>query len=325
MADKSHLKIGVLACGRYVHSKTIWGPIIHPTGAASPGSLGTGVTHLALTHAWDVDRAQAEAYAAAFPGLQLVDRYDDMVGKVDGIILDDFDSAFHFHELARPYLEAGIPIFINRPLALNLTHARSLLDLAERHGTPVMSASSFEHAPEIVQLQAQVRSIGPLSGYVAANSMSDYPTHGIHGLFMAYAAVGGGIRSVAYQTPDWKNPNGVVVIEHHAHPGGQPFYGCVQQISGTWGWVRVFGQQTCEQTVSSGPYFWVALVIAMQRFFETRQMPQTYEQLYEKTQLFLAGFKSHLEHGGAPVRLADLGDWTAPLLNPDPYPAGFFA
>ena len=324
MAENPLLRIGVLACGRYVHSKAIWGSIIHPSAGAGPGSLGTQVTRMALTHAWDIDPTQAEAYAQAFPGIELVEHYGDMVGKVDGIILDDFDSCLHFHELARPYLEAGIPIFINRPLALNLGHARAILDLAQRHGTPVMSGSSFEYAPEIVQFKAQVAAAEPLCGYVAANSMSDYPTHGVHGLFLAYAAVGGGIRSVSYQTPDWNTPNGVVVIEHEARPGGRPFYGCVQQIGGTWGWVKVFGQHSCEQTVGSGPYFWVALVIAMQRFFESRQMPQTYEQLYEKTQLFLAGFKSHIEHGGAPVRLDEVGDWTAPLLNPDPYPAGFF-
>lgn len=38
----------------------------------------------------------------------------------------------------------------------------------------------------------------------------------------------------------------------------------------------------------------------------------------------VAAFKSHVECGGAPVALDEIGDWTAPLLNPDPYPEGFF-
>jgi len=53
-------------------------------------------------------------------------------------------------------------------------------------------------------------------------------------------------------------------------------------------------------------------------------MPEPYEAIYEKTQMFLAAFKSHIEHGGAPVALEDIGDWQAPLLNPDPYPDGYF-
>ncbi len=58
--------------------------------------------------------------------------------------------------------------------------------------------------------------------------------------------------------------------------------------------------------------------------FETREMPRPYEVIMEKTKLFLAGFKSHVECGGRPVALPEIGDWRAPLLNPDPYPEGYF-
>ena len=66
------------------------------------------------------------------------------------------------------------------------------------------------------------------------------------------------------------------------------------------------------------------LVLEMQKLFQTRQMPQTHAQIWAKTQMFLAGFKSHVDCGGAPVDVDDIGDWTAPLLQPDPYPAGYF-
>jgi hypothetical protein len=52
-------------------------------------------------------------------------------------------------------------------------------------------------------------------------------------------------------------------------------------------------------------------------------MPETYDNIYEKTQIFLAGFKSHLVANGAPVALNEIGDWTAPTLNPGRYPEGF--
>ena len=66
------------------------------------------------------------------------------------------------------------------------------------------------------------------------------------------------------------------------------------------------------------------MIIEMQKMFQTGQMPATHEELLEKTQLFLAAFKSHVECDGAPVALDEIGDWTAPLLNPDPYPDDFF-
>ena len=318
------VRVGVLTCERYVHIKGIWGPIIDPYGELKFNTARTRSTGMVMTHVWDLDRQGAEEFARLYKGVQVVDHYYDMVGKVDGIILSDLDSCIHFKELTRPYLEAGVPIFINRPFALNLQDARSMIELAQKHDAPIMSGSSFEYAPEIELIKSQVQQIAPLRGYVSANSASDYPSHGIHGLFCAYACIGGGIKSVAYQTPDWHTPNGVVTVEYEGRDGGEPFYGCIQEISGTWGWMRVFGERIFEQTIHSGIHFWIPILLQMQEMFETRKMPESYDDIYEKTQMFLAGFKSHVECGGAPVALADIGDWTAPLLNPDPYPDGYF-
>ena len=65
------------------------------------------------------------------------------------------------------------------------------------------------------------------------------------------------------------------------------------------------------------------MLLKMQEMFETGEMPETYDNIYEKTQIFLAGFKSHLVEKGAPVALDEIGDWTAPILNPGRYPEGF--
>ncbi len=326
MREADLIKVGVLACSRYVHTRGIWGPIINPDVGGGPAAERTRMTGMTITHVWDVDRSGADDFAKQYKGVQVVDHYWDMVGKVDACILDDFDSCIHFKELAKPYLEAGVPMFINRPFALNLPDARAIIDLATKHDTPIMSASSFEFAPEVAQIKSKIAEIAPLSGYCAANSMSDYATHGIHGVYFAYTCVGGGIRSASYQTPDWHTPNGLVTIEYEGREegGGKPFYGCVQEITGTWAWIRAFGNGTFEDTVHSGTYFWVPVVLEMQKMFQTGKMPQSHDELYEKTQLFLAAFKSHVECGGAPVALDEIGDWTAPLLNPDPYPEGFF-
>ena len=48
------------------------------------------------------------------------------------------------------------------------------------------------------------------------------------------------------------------------------------------------------------------------------------EAILEQVSMFLAGFKSHVACHGKPVALDDIGDWTAPMLNPNPYPEGFF-
>ncbi len=325
MSNSPLVRVGVLTCARYVHISGIWGPIINPDSRVKFESCSTRMTGMIMTHVWDMDKEAVEAFTRDYPGVEAVDNYWDMVGQVDGIILSDFDSCLHYKELTRPYLEAGVPIFINRPFALNLADAEQMIDLAREHGTPIMSGSSFEFAPEIAHIRKEIAAVEPVRGFAAANSMSDYATHGVHGVFCMHACIGGGIRSMAYQTPDWHTPNGLITIEYEPRgESGQVFYGSIQEISGTWGWVRVFGERSFEQFIRPGLHFWVPSLLVMQQMFETGQMPQSYGAIYEKTQMFLAAFKSHIECNGAPVALADIGDWQAPLLNADPYPAGYF-
>ncbi len=60
-------------------------------------------------------------------------------------------------------------------------------------------------------------------------------------------------------------------------------------------------------------YLFFPTVFAMQRMFETRQMQWSYDYILRKTKIFLAGFKSQVDHNGAMVRVDDVpDDWEAP-------------
>ena len=74
--------------------------------------------------------------------------------------------------MTRPYLEAGVPIFINRPFALNLEDARYMIELAKKHDTPIMSGSTYEYVPEVEYIKSEVEAIEPISGFTAANPTS---------------------------------------------------------------------------------------------------------------------------------------------------------
>ena len=321
----SLVRVGILTCARFNHMSGIWGPLIDPTAEPHFQDCTTRVTGMVMTHVWDIDREAVKSFCAKFRGVEAVDDYWDMADKVDGVIISDFDSTVHFADLARPYLEAGVPIFINRPFALSLREGEQIVELSKKHDTPIMSGSSFSVAPEIEGIKQRVEQISPVRGFAAANSMSDYPSHGIHGLYLIHACIGSGVRSVSYQTEDWHTPNGHLTIEYKPRgPDGNTFYGSLQEITGTWGWIRVFGERTFEQFIDNSMAFWVPILLEMQKMFETRKMPEPHEAIIEKLKMFLAGFKSHVEHAGAPVALEEIGDWTAPMLNPNPYPDGFF-
>jgi hypothetical protein len=90
-------------------------------------------------------------------------------------------------------------------------------------------------------------------GYLMDNGTSEYAWHGIHGLWMAHAAMGGGVRRVAHLCADRSDPNavGTIILEHEGRNGGAPFYGGIQP-TGKQAWMRVYTEDgVCLRT---GPH-----------------------------------------------------------------------
>lgn len=313
------LRVGALTCTPADgHVNGVWAPLLNPIDGRPPRAA------MRFTHVWDPDREQAERFAAQY-GLVVVEHYADLAGKVDGVILGNQHEVAVFKHLLRPYLEAGMPVFVNRPFAANLKDAGEIVELAARHGAPLMTGSSFEYVKEAEIVRQQVRAGGQIRGYLVDNGAAEYAWHGIHGLLFAYACVGGGVRRVAHLRPDREDPNGVglIVLEHEGRDGGAPFYGCIQP-TGSQAWIKVYTEGgSIEQKLwpegsawDRDSFLWLPLLLRMQEMFASRTLPEPYESIYEKTHIFLAGFKSGLERGGAPVALSEVGDWTSPPLAP---------
>ena len=89
--------------------------------------------------------------------------------------------------------------------------------------------------------------------------------------------------------------------------------------------VQIPGEESREELFH---HFFLPSVLAMQKFFETREMPEPLEDILTKTRIFLSAWKSHVDHDGAPVDPAALPrNWKGPLMyftRPDRYPKGFF-
>ena len=337
------LEIGVLTT-QGGHINSIWGPLINPVGDK------TRVTGMVMTHAWDINREHLDSFAKQY-NVSKVAHYYDMVDKVDAVMLTDFGSLFWYQDLVRPYLEAGMPIFINRPFASSLANAKDIIDTARKGGAPIMCGSSLEYVQAVDTVRQAIPELGELTGYVADNAMSDYATHGVHGIYFVYACVGGGVKSVAYQTGDWTRPNGVMTFGYRGRDGGPDFWGSLLQPyrSGS-AWIKVYGRGTTARSDGHkndvsverqmdwpregrgnvvDNAIWLPMIHAMQRMFETGEMPEPYENIYEITQMFIGGFYSHMDKNGAPVQLNDIPlDWECPRnrkpMDANHYPEGFF-
>src|SRR5262245_54545889 len=75
-------------------------------------------------------------------GVELVERPGDLFGKIDAVMIESQQGSRHL-ERARPFLEAGVPTFVDKPFVENVAQADALIALAEKHNAPLMSCSSL--------------------------------------------------------------------------------------------------------------------------------------------------------------------------------------
>ena len=70
-----------------------------------------------VTHVWTQDPDVSARIADASKIQNVVTSRHDMIGDVDAVLLARDDAVSHF-DLARPFLEAGLPVYIDKPIAL---------------------------------------------------------------------------------------------------------------------------------------------------------------------------------------------------------------
>jgi predicted dehydrogenase len=133
-------------------------------------------------------------------GIPLVDRPEEMIGRVDGMLIESQEGTVHY-ERAKPFLEAGIPCFIDKPFTCSVEHARKLVELAERKNVPIFSSSSLRYAPELVSFM-QEKPLGQVIGALAYGPASENPRnpglfhYGIHAVEILYTLMGPGCEWV---------------------------------------------------------------------------------------------------------------------------------
>jgi hypothetical protein len=136
-----------------------------------------GIDGARVTHIWTQDKALSEHVAKASRIEKAVDRLEDLIGQVDAVLLARDDPENH-REMAKPFIEAGIPIFIDKPLACN----KEDLDYFTGHveqGEFIMSCSSMRYASEVFAVKQNMQSLGRLE-LVSATGKKDWIKYGVH-------------------------------------------------------------------------------------------------------------------------------------------------
>jgi predicted dehydrogenase len=139
-----------------------------------------------------------------------VDGHLDLLGLVDAVIVTDRHGGLH-REHALPFLEQGLPVFVDKPLACSVADAEAIIAAAREHNAPLTSSSAVRWVPDTDALAAQRAKLGAPQVVVTtgpADPASPYGGiwfYGIHPVDVALRLVPGNVGDV-----------GEVRVEHSA-------------------------------------------------------------------------------------------------------------
>ena len=83
----------------------------------------------------------------------------DMIGQVDAVFCVTRHGGLH-RELVTPYLEAGIPTFIDKPLAVDPDDARAIVRVAQANHVPFSSFSTVRFSQSTQELAVECAKLG---------------------------------------------------------------------------------------------------------------------------------------------------------------------
>ncbi len=142
-----------------------------------------GIDGVHVTHGWCDDPADTTKVAAAAHIVNLVRSPDELLDQVDAVLIPTDRGDEHVAR-ARPFVEAGMPIFIDKPLCDNCADLAKFQRWIDQ-GKPIMSCSAMRYATEFAEARARLAEVGELR-LISITMAKSWLRYGIHALEAVY-------------------------------------------------------------------------------------------------------------------------------------------
>ena len=243
-----------------------------------------------VTHIWTDNPDDAPKVAAASKIDNVVARPEDVIGAVDAVIVATDDGNDHVRRAA-PFIEAGLPVLVDKPLATNLS------DLAQfcrwqKAGRAVLSSSGMRYAPEMKLVRERSEEIGELR-WLTSFTCKTWERYGIHALEAVYPQVGPGFISVRTLHQAGSD------IVHLTHRSGvQVTIAAIHDAYGSFGNVHAYGTKgqlalTLKDTYTS----FRQQLLGFIDMVRTGRPPFSFQETVELMAIIIAGIRSREQNG----------------------------
>jgi predicted dehydrogenase len=172
------------------------------------------MTDASITHVWGYPTEPVDAFARRYGITNVCGKPEAMLGEVDAVLMPGGrrmpvdhveDTVWSLSEplgrqpsdharLSQPFLEAGVPVLIDKPLADSMGEARNILAARDRGRTLVMSCSAVRYDDQLIAARQIIQSgsIGPVQAVTITlgGGPMEVPWFIIHGIEAMTATFG---------------------------------------------------------------------------------------------------------------------------------------
>ena len=245
--------------------------------------------------------AEHVAKCALIPNV--VEKPADVIGQVDAVIVATDIGSEHV-ERCRPFVEAGLPVFVDKPMVDNAADLRVFQEWVAA-GKPLMSSSCMRYAKEFApfridhasRLTSHASHLGALR-FVSITTPKSWERYGIHALEAIYPILGPGFLSVRNTGTTERN---VVHLKHQS--GVDAVVIANADMYGSFGCLQLCGTAGYVQTAFKDSFFsFKAQLAAFIEYLRTGVRPFPFEETVELMKLVIGGIRSR-EEGGREVEI----------------------
>lgn len=235
-------------------------------------------------------------------GVAILENPLDLLGKVDAVLVESVDGSVHL-ERALPFLEKGIPTYVDKPFACSLNDAKAMVKVAETKHVPLMSSSSLRYAPEVVEAKGGKGAVGAIIGVTTYGPAPTHPRnpglfhYGIHPAEMLFTLMGPGCQRLTCLSTE----GGEVTTGLWADGRVATIRGLRAGAFGNYGFT-LFGDKAVTTQGVSTKYIYRELLKQVVSLFETRELPIDLRETLEIV-AFIEGAKASADARGAPVTI----------------------
>ena len=136
-----------------------------------------GIPGAKVTCVWSQEEEISRSIAMATGIEHIAGSLKEMAGQVDAVILARDDAENHV-AMAQPFIDANLPVFVDKPLALSIPELEYFSNEVAK-GKLIMSCSSMRYSNECMVVRQELASLGKLE-LATAVSKKDWIKYGVH-------------------------------------------------------------------------------------------------------------------------------------------------